>query len=81
MPSAPVRLVVLFGSSARGSARPDSDVDLGFLPDRDLTLGDELALQRRFEVPVEKLGRILTVEDAWIGAIRAAVTKSRAALL
>jgi hypothetical protein len=27
------------------------------------------ALQRRFEVPVEKLGRLLIVEDAWIAAL------------
>jgi hypothetical protein len=33
-------------------------------------------IQQRFEVPVEKLGRILLVEDAWCGAIRAAITKS-----
>ena len=26
------------------------------------------ALQRRFDVPVEKLGRLLVVEDAWAGA-------------
>jgi hypothetical protein len=30
------------------------------------------ALQARFEVPVEKLGRLLVVEDAWIAALRAA---------
>jgi len=28
----------------------------------------------RFEVPVEKLGRLLIVEDAWIGALGAAVS-------
>lgn len=39
-----------------------------------------LALQRRFEVPAEKRGRLLVIEDAWIAAIRAAVTKSRSAL-
>jgi NifU-like protein involved in Fe-S cluster formation len=38
---------------------------------------DVHALQRRFEVPAEKLGRLLVVEDAWIAAIRAAVTKSK----
>jgi cysteine desulfurase len=27
------------------------------------------ALQRRFGVPIEKLGRLLTVEDAWIAAL------------
>jgi hypothetical protein len=30
------------------------------------------SLRARFEVPVEKLGRLLTVEDAWICALRAA---------
>jgi NifU-like protein involved in Fe-S cluster formation len=38
---------------------------------------DVHSLRRRFEAPVEKLGRILVVEDAWIAAIRAAVTKSK----
>ena len=38
------------------------------------------ALQRRFGVPVEKLGRLLVIEDAWIAAIRAAVTKSQGVL-
>ena len=28
-----------------------------------------LSLQRRFEVPTEKLGRLLIVEDAWIAAV------------
>lgn len=38
------------------------------------------ALQRRFGMPVEKLGRLLLIEDAWNEAIRDAVTKSRATL-
>jgi NifU-like protein involved in Fe-S cluster formation len=38
------------------------------------------ALQQRFDVPVEKLGRLLLVEDAWCAAIRAAITKSAAGL-
>lgn len=38
------------------------------------------ALRQRFDMPVEKLGRVLLIEDAWNGAIRDAVTKSRAAL-
>jgi NifU-like protein involved in Fe-S cluster formation len=29
------------------------------------------SLQQRFGVPIEKLGRLLTVEDAWIAAISA----------
>jgi NifU-like protein involved in Fe-S cluster formation len=28
------------------------------------------ALSRRFEVPIEKLGRLLIVEDAWAAAVR-----------
>ncbi len=32
---------------------------------------DVHALQRLFEVPIEKLGRLLIVEDAWRAAIRA----------
>ena len=31
------------------------------------------ALQQRFGVPVEKLGRLLTVEDAWLAAMHAAL--------
>jgi len=38
------------------------------------------ALQARFSLPAEKLGRLLIVEDAWIAAIRAAVTKSKPVL-
>ena len=31
------------------------------------------SLRARFDAPVEKLGRLLTVEDAWISAMRAAI--------
>ena len=30
-------------------------------------------LRERFEVPVEKLGRLLIIEDAWVAAARAAI--------
>ena len=41
----PLQLAILFGSHARGAARPDSDIDLAILPaDPDLSLGDENAL-------------------------------------
>ncbi|HEX4153274.1 MAG TPA: hypothetical protein VHY75_13785 [Steroidobacteraceae bacterium] len=30
------------------------------------------SLRRRFEVPIEKLGRLLVVEDAWVAALRGA---------
>jgi predicted nucleotidyltransferase len=46
----PLRLAVLFGSAARGRTRPDSDVDVGILPnDPDLPLHAELDLQARLE--------------------------------
>jgi NifU-like protein involved in Fe-S cluster formation len=32
------------------------------------------ALRARFEAPVEKLGRLLIVEDAWVAAMRAAAS-------
>ncbi len=36
------------------------------------------ALRTRFEVPVEKLGRLLIVEDAWGAAVRGAVLRRNA---
>jgi predicted nucleotidyltransferase len=48
--SGQVTCALLFGSRARGSARPDSDVDVAFLPSRpDVSLRDELDLQARLE--------------------------------
>ncbi len=46
----PLRLAVLFGSTARGTRRRDSDVDVGMIPvDEELQLGQELELQARLE--------------------------------
>jgi predicted nucleotidyltransferase len=45
-----LRLAVLFGSQARGRSRPDSDVDVGIVPDDPaLSLRCELDLQARLE--------------------------------
>jgi predicted nucleotidyltransferase len=52
LPDLPLRLVILFGSVARGSATTKSDVDLGVLPSRELSLTEELALQGRLEEAV-----------------------------
>lgn len=42
----PLRLAVLFGSGARGELRPDSDLDIGIVPeDPDLPQAAELDLQ------------------------------------
>lgn len=46
---APLRLAILFGSAARGRLRADSDLDIAFLPTRDLALAEELALQAALE--------------------------------
>jgi uncharacterized protein len=41
----PVRLAILFGSCARGTDRPDSDVDVAFVPvDPSLSLADEATM-------------------------------------
>jgi predicted nucleotidyltransferase len=45
-----LRLGVLFGSAARGTLRPDSDVDVGIVPvDAEVPLHAELELQARLE--------------------------------
>lgn len=51
-----LRLAVLFGSRARGTARPDSDVDLGVLGEVDrLSLAAELSEAVGIEVQVVDL--------------------------
>jgi predicted nucleotidyltransferase len=45
-----LRLALLFGSTARGTERPDSDLDIAILPeDLAIPLSAELALQARLE--------------------------------
>jgi uncharacterized protein len=46
---------MLFGSTARGTARADSDVDIAILPSHpDVALSDELALQARLSAAVHR---------------------------
>jgi predicted nucleotidyltransferase len=55
-----VRLVILFGSTSRGQARPDSDVDIGVLGGEfwdQLRLGSELSIALRREPHVVDLAR------------------------
>lgn len=42
--NAPVELAVLFGSAAKGTMRPDSDVDIGIVPAQEMSLRDRLDL-------------------------------------
>lgn len=50
-----VRLAMLFGSTARGTDTPDSDLDIAILPvDSALPLSDELALQARFSIVAKR---------------------------
>jgi predicted nucleotidyltransferase len=46
----PLRLAVWFGSGARGELRPDSDLDVAVVPEGELSLHEEVVLQRRLEV-------------------------------
>jgi len=42
----PLRLAMLFGSTAKGTQRSDSDIDIGIVPeDPELSLTEELTLQ------------------------------------
>ncbi|MBC8067251.1 MAG: nucleotidyltransferase domain-containing protein [Deltaproteobacteria bacterium] len=45
----PLRFAILFGSQARGTARPDSDFDIAIAPARALTLAEENALAMELE--------------------------------
>jgi predicted nucleotidyltransferase len=50
----PLRLAMLFGSAARGTAHPGSDLDIGIVPvDPDLALSIELDLQAELMVAVQ----------------------------
>ena len=55
----------LFGSRAHGTARADSDFDLGILLDRDLTLAEELALRA-------DIARLLELDDVDLALLRSA---------
>lgn len=56
-----LHLAVLFGSQARGKARPDSDLDLAVLGDRldSLSLARDLSLATDLEVDIVDLGQDL----------------------
>jgi predicted nucleotidyltransferase len=60
-----VRAVVLVGSHARGTARPDSDVDLVLLTERPRDLVDDTSWLERFGTVsrrvVEGWGRVTSV--------------------
>ena len=61
----PLRLALLFGSHARGRARPDSDVDIGVIPvDPELPLHDELHLQARLERACGRPVQLLRLDHA-----------------
>jgi len=82
--SGTVRLAVLFGSRAKGTARADSDADVGVLPiDETWTLSGELELARRLseavgvEVDLVRLDRddpVLGLEIARHGQLLFEVT-------
>jgi uncharacterized protein len=60
-----LRLAVVFGSTARGSARANSDVDLAILPaDPSLSLREELELQVRLERALERSVDLVRLDGA-----------------
>ncbi len=60
----PLRLAVLFGSRARGRARPDSDFDVGILPvDPGLSLHDELELASALSAAVGAEVDVVRLDD------------------
>lgn len=71
-----VRKLTLFGSQARGDARPDSDVDLliEYEPDADLSLFDVARLRDEltelFGRPVDLIGECNVINPYRLASIR-----------
>ena len=60
----PLRLALLFGSTARGTERAGSDVDVAILPvDPGLSLSDELALQARIAVVAKREADLVRLDQ------------------
>ena len=60
-----LRLAVPFGSTARGTRRPDSDLDVGIIPvDPETSLGTELDLQNRLEQACERSVHLVRLDRA-----------------
>lgn len=64
----PLRLAMLFGSTAKGTQRTDSDIDIGIVPeDAELSLTEELTLQTELsrvsgrQVDLVRLDRASTI--------------------
>lgn len=62
-----IELVVLFGSRARGTAREDSDVDLGLVGESD-DVGFAAAVSRRLGIEVDAV-RLSEASRALLGAV------------
>jgi len=61
----PLRLAVLFGSHAKGSSRPTSDVDLAILPsDAELSLHHELELSARLTRELDREADVVRLDRA-----------------
>jgi predicted nucleotidyltransferase len=60
-----LRLAVVFGSTARGTQRAESDVDVGIVPvDSELPLRAELALQVRLERVCQRPVHVVRLDRA-----------------
>lgn len=61
----PFRLVILFGSRARGTTTSRSDADIGVLADRPLTLKDRSSVARVFTKKLAVSEDVLDITDLW----------------
>lgn len=76
-----LRLAFLFGSMARGTDRPGSDLDVAILPlEADLPLADELALQARLALWAKREVDLVRL-DHCTPALRYRVAREGIALL
>ncbi len=57
-----VQLAILFGSVASGRARPDSDLDLGIVCARPISVDEKIAI---IEALAEKFGRPVDLVDLY----------------
>jgi predicted nucleotidyltransferase len=60
----PVELVIVFGSTARGTAHAESDVDVGVIFRGEVSLSEELALENRLERATGRSVDIVRLEEA-----------------
>lgn len=59
-----LRIAILFGSTARGTARPDSDVDVAIWPEPDFSPVEESALGAKLELALGAAVDLVRIDQA-----------------